>query len=366
MKFQRIKKDLLEAMSSSKPKTSAYDTEATVTRIEGGTAWVHIPGGVDETPVAMSVDAHPGDKVRVRVGGGTAWLVGNDTAPPTKTGQEEIIEALKAHGISADWIDTGAFTVTQDGRIMFRVDAVKKLFQWAAANSELDADGNLTLSDNGESYGSTTFKIQRKANGENRYAELFSDALYLHDGYFALGPLDTKVYPGGFIFTFSDSGAYHPGTYEYTTYTAEFYHDTFRLVRAYESIQGLEPIQTTVFEVDIDAGTVKINGQTVPLPTTPTFTEGTGTTVTSQSWSKVGNIVTGDMTFTLAAALTSSVSLGTLSVKPDHAVIGMARTTSAFLRCSISNTGAINLAPLGSTAIPAGTSIQLTLTFVAS
>lgn len=69
--------------SAQATKTSAYDTSATVTRIEGSTAWVHIPGGVDETPVKLTIDAKPGDTVQVRVGGGKAWLTGNATAPPT-------------------------------------------------------------------------------------------------------------------------------------------------------------------------------------------------------------------------------------------------------------------------------------------
>ena len=83
MGMKQIQNDLIEAMSAASPKTSPYDTEAEVVRVEGGTAWVHIPGGVDETPVAMTINASAGDTVRVRVGNGTAWLVGNDTAPPT-------------------------------------------------------------------------------------------------------------------------------------------------------------------------------------------------------------------------------------------------------------------------------------------
>ena len=63
--------------------TSAYDVSAVVTRIEDDTAWVHIDGGVDETPVKLTVAAHEGDVVQVRVGGGTAWLTGNGTRPPT-------------------------------------------------------------------------------------------------------------------------------------------------------------------------------------------------------------------------------------------------------------------------------------------
>jgi len=64
-------------------ETEAYDTAATVRRIEGSTAWVHIDGGVDETPVKLTINAQPGDSVQVRVSGGKAFLVGNGSAPPT-------------------------------------------------------------------------------------------------------------------------------------------------------------------------------------------------------------------------------------------------------------------------------------------
>lgn len=64
-------------------KTKAYDTAAEVKRIVGNTAYVHIPGGVPETPVKLTIDAKVGDTVQVRVANSTAWLVGNSTAPPT-------------------------------------------------------------------------------------------------------------------------------------------------------------------------------------------------------------------------------------------------------------------------------------------
>lgn len=60
-----------------------YDTPAKVVRVDGNTAWVHIPGGVDETPVARTTNAMPGDNVQVRISGGRAWLTGNATNPPT-------------------------------------------------------------------------------------------------------------------------------------------------------------------------------------------------------------------------------------------------------------------------------------------
>lgn len=63
--------------------TSPYDTQAKVVRVQDNTAWVHIPGGVDETPVQRTTNANAGDDVQVRVSGGRAWLVGNYTSPPT-------------------------------------------------------------------------------------------------------------------------------------------------------------------------------------------------------------------------------------------------------------------------------------------
>lgn len=78
-----IKKLLYIARKTNKPKTSPYDTVATVTRIEDGVTYVHFPGGIDETPIETTIGASPGDTVRVRCGGGSAWITGNATAPPT-------------------------------------------------------------------------------------------------------------------------------------------------------------------------------------------------------------------------------------------------------------------------------------------
>lgn len=64
-------------------KTAPFDSIATLVRIDDGTGWVHFEGGVDETPVRMTVDAKEGDIVQVRVSGGDAFLIGNSTAPPT-------------------------------------------------------------------------------------------------------------------------------------------------------------------------------------------------------------------------------------------------------------------------------------------
>lgn len=93
--MKRTADEIVNAIrESDKRKPSAYDTTAEVRRIENGTAWVHIPGGVDETPAALTIDADVGDTVQVRVSGGSAWIVGNQTAPPTS--DKVAKEALKA------------------------------------------------------------------------------------------------------------------------------------------------------------------------------------------------------------------------------------------------------------------------------
>lgn len=75
-------------------KTKSYDTSATVTKVTDDAIYVHIPGGVSETPVKKTIDAKAGDTVQVHVGNGTAWLVGNQTAPPTDDAEALVAKAV--------------------------------------------------------------------------------------------------------------------------------------------------------------------------------------------------------------------------------------------------------------------------------
>ena len=62
--FNKTARDLAQTLKQIGSKsTSPYDTSAEVRRIEGDTAWVHIPGGVDETPVQLTTNAKKGDIV---------------------------------------------------------------------------------------------------------------------------------------------------------------------------------------------------------------------------------------------------------------------------------------------------------------
>lgn len=121
--MEKTIKELLKAIKSSDTKkTNPYDTSATVTRVENGVAYVHIPGGVDETPVKLTMNVQLGDEVQIRVGGGQAWITGNETAPPTD--DKAALEAQKmatAAGKSAtDYITdisgNGIWVTPQNGR----------------------------------------------------------------------------------------------------------------------------------------------------------------------------------------------------------------------------------------------------------
>ena len=74
--------------------TTGSDYTATVTRVDGNTAYVQISGSeIADTPVSMTINASVGDKVRVRVAAGKAWITGNDTAPPADN--KKVIELIE-------------------------------------------------------------------------------------------------------------------------------------------------------------------------------------------------------------------------------------------------------------------------------
>lgn len=75
-------------------KQTGTDYTATVTRVDGNTAYVQMSGSaIADTPVSMTINAHVGDKVRVRVSNGRAWITGNDTAPPSDN--KQVIEMIE-------------------------------------------------------------------------------------------------------------------------------------------------------------------------------------------------------------------------------------------------------------------------------
>jgi len=76
--------ELLDAINTiAQSRDKSCDTPATVLRVEGDTVWVHIDGGANETPVQKTINCSEGETVQVRISNGSAFLVGNASAPPT-------------------------------------------------------------------------------------------------------------------------------------------------------------------------------------------------------------------------------------------------------------------------------------------
>ena len=95
---------LMEAINNkNKKETKPYDVRAQIRNIKDDVAYVHIPGGVDETPVDLTINSAIGDWVQVRVSGGRAWITGNATAPPT-----DDTRANKAFGVAKEAGDSAS------------------------------------------------------------------------------------------------------------------------------------------------------------------------------------------------------------------------------------------------------------------
>ena len=82
--MSKLIKEMLDALNAvNQNKTQPYDRQGEVKRIEGKIAWVKLEGSDRETPIQMTIACDVGDTVQARIGGGSAWLTGNLTAPPT-------------------------------------------------------------------------------------------------------------------------------------------------------------------------------------------------------------------------------------------------------------------------------------------
>jgi hypothetical protein len=134
--------DVIRAATAT--KTAPYDTTAKVLRVEGSTAWVHIPGGVPETPVRLTISAKPGDAVQVRVSGGSAWLTGNDSAPPTDDAAADQVRADLEEAKTAIFralevisLQTRRLKIVDaDGNVLAEFDADERLAEIAGWSAE--------------------------------------------------------------------------------------------------------------------------------------------------------------------------------------------------------------------------------------
>lgn len=125
-----LEKKLLTLIRKATKQDGATDISAQVLRVDGTTAWVHIDGGVDETPVERTIDCSTGDTVRVRLSGGQAYIIGNNSAPPT-----DDTTAILAR----DTADTANILADTAKRIAGDAQESATIAAQAAAQAESDA-----------------------------------------------------------------------------------------------------------------------------------------------------------------------------------------------------------------------------------
>ena len=131
-------------------KRTGSDYTGTVTKVDGQIAYVRIDGAeISDTPVALSIDASPGDKVRVRVNNGRAWLTGNDTSPPGSNGR--LVIAPDGNKLDADMGNRPAEIVIDNGTISFRSNSLVI----DSNNLKLDRQGNAIFSGQLDAAGGT-------------------------------------------------------------------------------------------------------------------------------------------------------------------------------------------------------------------
>lgn len=91
--FERTVREFKRTLTWGRQKTAPLDIMGKVTRVEDGVAWVRFAGSeVGDTPVRMNIDCKEGDDVQVRSSDGKAWIVGNQSAPPTDDSKAKEVE----------------------------------------------------------------------------------------------------------------------------------------------------------------------------------------------------------------------------------------------------------------------------------
>ena len=167
MTIDKMAKTIIEAVKHSENKgTQPYDTTAEVIRVEGDTAWVYISGGVSETPVKKTINCFKGDIVQVRVGGGSAWITGNESKPPTDDAKADVANET---AITASKRARTAFTTAENAQTTAS-NALNK-----ANQAQTSADGKNTIY-----YGST--QPTGGSIGDTWFNEAEDNAIYRFNG----------------------------------------------------------------------------------------------------------------------------------------------------------------------------------------
>ena len=219
-KIDQLVKTIVKAIDEKdRKKTRALDTVATVSRVDGDTAWVTFAGSDQETPVKQTIAIKKGDKIHVRASKGKAWIVGNETAPPTDDTLAK--EALKRS-------DTATRTAKRASDSAIVADVM-----WYLAS---DQEEGVTTEDEGwtkEPQEVTeslpylwAYHDYERGNGKHFKSEPVIIAMYAEDGkgidtfttYYALGTSTSTAPTTGWATSFTYLSGYYIWRKELITY----------------------------------------------------------------------------------------------------------------------------------------------------
>lgn len=190
-------KNMMTASDDRKPKP--YDTQAEVLRVENDIAWVHIPGGVEETPVRLTMNAKKGDMVNIHVASGSAWITGNSTNPPT-----DDAEALVAKSIAIVADDKSEEALSDAGRAKAAADAAEGLAEDALTSAAQAADSATRADLSAKEAGDSAVSASQSASQANYHLSEIENVVgaltWIADHGTYKKTSDTSIIPGKWYF----------------------------------------------------------------------------------------------------------------------------------------------------------------------
>lgn len=305
-KENKIVKDLYTTIRQADKKgTQAYDTPATVTRIEGETAWVHIPGGVDETPVRRTIDAKKGDSVQVRVSGGSAWLVGNASAPPTDDTTAKVAKgaAESAYKYAAIASEKAEDAIYDAGRARAAANRAEQ----SASDAQDSADEALASAHNANEYAA-------RALGNLSTVQSVVETLNWITAHGTMTlTTDTALDPTHVYFVRDNNGDYEVGSYRYSVITEPNVDDigTYYELSIDESLNNYVGTHLAVTGEGLWLIPETLNGNRVLIAT------GSGTTYTSAGTYVIGSSGEVLAKFSANGAQIGALNTGNVQIQPS-------------------------------------------------
>lgn len=122
------------------PRSSEH-TATVLRRDKGGTYWVHVPGGAEETPVTTAMsEASPGDSVRVTIANGRAVMTGNVSNPSASTTTVSKVGAVANRAMTIAYTEKARVDELQASMLTASSAVITDLKAEAAKVENLTAD----------------------------------------------------------------------------------------------------------------------------------------------------------------------------------------------------------------------------------